>query len=210
MTSTDPIAVHLALPESMSDWETGHATAHINKPDWQAQPGRYQVVTVGLTDRPITTMGGLQVTPDVTVDQVEPTDSAMLILPGSDIWHSADATAPFVDLAQRFLATGTPVAAICGATYALAAAGLLDERAHTSNDPRYLEMSGYRGGERYDTERTAVTDGNLITATATRPVDFAAEIFGKLGLYEPTVLESWLKLYRDNDPQGFYELMAVQ
>jgi hypothetical protein len=52
----------------------------------------------------------------------------MLILPGNDIFHT-DAFAPFVANARELLAAGVPVAATGG----LALAGLLDERAHTSN-----------------------------------------------------------------------------
>ena len=100
-----------------------------------------------------------------------------------------------------------PVAAICGATAGLAAAGLLDDRAHTSNAREFLESTGYGGGERYRAEG-AVTDGDLITASGTAPVDFAHEIFARLGLYEPATLAAWYKLYGQGDPAGYVELMA--
>jgi len=54
-----------------------------------------------------------------------------------------------------------------------------------------------------------VTDGDLITASATAPVHFAWAIFARLGLYEPGVAASWFKLYGDRDPAGFYELMSA-
>ena len=78
-------------------------------------------------------MGGLRVVPDLTVDRLPPASSAMLVLPGGTMWEAGGGRA-FVDTARRFLAADVPVAAICGATFGLAAAGLLDQRPHTSND----------------------------------------------------------------------------
>ena len=39
--------VHMAVYDTLADWEVGHATAHINGDDWQREPGRYRVRTVG-------------------------------------------------------------------------------------------------------------------------------------------------------------------
>jgi putative intracellular protease/amidase len=200
-------AVHLAIYDTLADWETGYATAHINSDDWQQDPGRFHIVTVGETDRPVTTKGGVRITPDVTVAELRPEDSAMLILPGADTWLTGG-NAVFVDAARAFLDAAVPVAAICGATMGLAAGGVLDDRAHTSNAAVFLESTGYAGAALYR-EEPAVTDGALITATGTAPVAFAREIFARLGLYEPSVLDSWFKLYGLGDPAGFYELAGA-
>ena len=82
------------------------------------------------------------------------------------------------------------------------------DRAHTSNAAEYLASSGYAGGDRYVAE-PAVTDGDLITASATAPVHFAAAVFARLGLYGPEVAASWFKLYGDRDPAGYFELISV-
>ena len=45
-------------------WQTGKlafAIAGINNPQFQRKPGRYRVVTVGLTTQPVTTMGGVRI-----------------------------------------------------------------------------------------------------------------------------------------------------
>ena len=47
--------VHLAVYDTLADWETGFATAHINSGSWHKTPGRYQVRTVGATAEPVTT-----------------------------------------------------------------------------------------------------------------------------------------------------------
>jgi len=199
--------VHVAVFDTLADWELGYATAHIRRHQWQRQPGRYSITTVGPTPAPVTTMGGMRITPDITVDELRPQDSAMLILAGGDGWAD-EPTACFRAAARRFLAAGVPVAAICGATFGLAIEGLLDDRVHTSNAAEYLAYSGYGGGDRYVAE-PAVVDGDLITASGVAPVHFAQAIFERLGLYAPDVAASWFKLYADRDPAGFFELMSA-
>jgi len=198
--------VHVAVYDTFVDWEIGFATAHLNRPLWHRQPGRFAVRTVGVTRDPITTTGGMTVVPDLTVAELDPSDSAMLLLAGNDIWNT-DRFTPYADLARQFLASGVPVAAICGATGGLALAGLLDDRGHTSNAAEFLESVGYAGAHLYRDE-PAVTDGDLITASGTAPVEFAREILQRLEVFEPEVLASWFKLYGDRDPAAFYELMA--
>src|SRR6266550_6490214 len=199
--------VHVAVFDTLADWEIGYATAHIRRESWQREPGRYSIVTVGPGREPVTTMGGLRVTPDISLAELRPQDSAMLILAGGDRWDQ-DSMAGFRAAARRFLAAGVPVAAICGATYGLALEGLLDDRAHTSNAAEYLALTGYAGGDRFVSE-PAVVDGDLITASGVAPVHFAGAIFERLAVYTAEVAASWFKLYGDRDPAGFYELMAV-
>src|SRR6266576_1251186 len=170
-------AVHVAVFDTLADWEIGYATAHIRRDQWQREPGRYSVVTVGPTREPVT---------------------AMLILAGGDRWAEAS-MAGFRAAARRFLAAGVPVAAICGATFGLALEGLLDDRAHTSNAAEYLALTGYAGGDRVVAE-PVVVDGDLITASGVAPVHFARAIVERLGVYAPGVAASWFKLYGDRDP----------
>jgi len=199
--------VHVAVFDTLADWETGYATAHIRRRDWQREPGRYDVATVGPSREPVTTMGGVRILPDLALDELRPEGSAMLILAGGDTWGE-DSMAGFRAAARRFLEAGVPVAAICGATFGLALEGLLDDRAHTSNAAEYLAFTGYQGGDRY-VDEPAVTDGDLITASGVAPAHFARAIFDRLGLYTPEVAASWFKLYGERDPSGFFELMAV-
>ncbi|MBC2903596.1 type 1 glutamine amidotransferase family protein [Streptomyces cupreus] len=202
--------VHLAVYDTYADWETGYATAYL------ARAG-YDIRTLGPTTAPVRSIGGLRVQPDLALDDVDPEDSALLILPGADLWTETSAAtaagsddlAPFARKAREFLAAGVPVAAICGATAGLAREGLLDDRAHTSAVSFYLAATGYGGGERYvDTD--AVTDGGLITAGPTEPVAFAREIFRLLGVYEGEVLDAWYRLFHDSDAEAYAVLEAAQ
>lgn len=57
--------VYLFVFDTLADWEASFAIAGINNPAFQAQPGRYQVQTVGLEAEPITTIGGVTILPDI-------------------------------------------------------------------------------------------------------------------------------------------------
>ena len=199
--------VLVAVFDTMSDWELGYATAHIRRPSWQQQPGRYGIVTVGVTRDPVVSAGGMRIIPDVALADVDPAGSAMLVLAGGDTWAD-DAMAPFRAAACTFLDQGVPVAAICGATFGLALEGLLDERVHTSNAREYLAMSGYAGDTLYRDE-LAVDAAGLITASGVAPVQFARAIFERLELYRSDVCASWYKLYGEQDQNGFFELMSA-
>ncbi|MDN3294411.1 type 1 glutamine amidotransferase family protein [Streptomyces ficellus] len=199
MSATTPRqTVHLAVYDTLADWETGHATA------WLARGG-YEIRTVGPATDPVTTIGGLRIAPDLALADLRPEDSALLILPGADLWEAGDDLAPFAAKARAFLDAGIPVAAICGATAGLAREGLLDDRDHTSAASFYLAATGYKGGERY-VETDAVTDGDLITAGPTEPVAFAREVLGRMGVFEGDKLDAWYRLFHDSDPAAYEEL----
>jgi putative intracellular protease/amidase len=187
--------VHLAVYDTLADWETGHATAHL------ARAG-YEIRTVGPSTDPVTSTGGLRIQPGAALDDVRPEDSSLLILPGADLWDTSGDLAPFARKARAFLEAGVPVAAICGATAGLAREGLLDDRSHTSAVSFYLAATGYAGGARY-VETDAVADGNLVTAGPTEPVAFAREIFRLLGVYEGEVLDAWYRLFHDSDAAAY-------
>ncbi|WP_314221887.1 type 1 glutamine amidotransferase family protein [Streptomyces zaehneri] len=187
--------VHLAVYDTLADWETGFATAYL------ARNG-YEIRTVGGSGEPVVSAGGLRIRPDLALDAVRPEDSSLLILPGADRWDTSDDLAPFARTARAFLDAGVPVAAICGATAGLAREGLLDDRDHTGAVSFYLAATGYAGGDRY-VEADAVTDSNLITAGPTEPVAFAREIFRLLGVYEGAVLDAWYRLFHDSDPAAY-------
>jgi putative intracellular protease/amidase len=196
-----PQTVHLYVFDTLADWETGYAIAGLN-----SQSERYRVVTVGERKAPVRTTGGVAILPDMALDELEPAHSAMLILPGGDAWDMGKNTAA-LECARRFLAAGVPVAAICGATAGLARAGLLDDVKHTSNALAYIQATNYRGAALYQ-EQPAVSDGNLITASSTAPVDFAYQIFKKLRAYPPEMLEAWYGLFSTGDP-AYYERMIA-
>ncbi|WKX74304.1 DJ-1/PfpI family protein [Streptomyces sp. XD-27] len=200
--------VHVAVYDTLADWEIGYAIAHLRDTSYHRAPRTgFAVATVGPTTEPVTTMGGLRIVPDLAIGDLRPQDSALLILAGATAWDAGDANAPFARAARAFLDAGVPVAAICGATAGLAAEGLLDDRDHTSAAAGYLAATGYQGGDRYR-EAAAVTDRGLITAGPTEPIAFAREILAQLDVFEPEVLDAWYRLFAASDASA-YEVLAA-
>jgi putative intracellular protease/amidase len=197
--------VHLFVFNTLSDWETGFAVAGINNPAFQKHPGRYRVQTVGLNTEPVTTIGGVTILPDITIDELEP--SAMLILPGGEVWDAGKNT-EILESAKAFLQAGVPVAAICGATAGLARAGILDDKPHTSNAPEYLQTTNYQGAALYQNQ-PAVTAGHVITANSTAPLEFAYHIFKTLDLHDAQILEAWYGLFKTGDASYYFTLQQL-
>jgi len=199
--------VYLFVFETLADWEYGYAVAGINNPQFQKNANRYKVVTVGATTEAIRTTGGVRIIPDVAIDNVSLSDSALLILPGGTAWDEGK-NGEAAELAARFISNKIPVAAICGATAGLAKAGLLDKTKHTSNSQEYLAATNYKGATHY-IDAPAVRGGDLITASAMSPVDFAKEIFSCLDLYSDEVLDAWYGLFKTGDGKYFQQLMKA-
>ena len=199
--------VHLFVFDTLADWEPGFAIAGLNSPAFPTSSGGYRVKTVGVRREPVVTLGGLTILPDMSLDELVPAESAMLILPGGDRWDAGELM-EIVPYVQHFLAAGVPIAAICGATAGLARGGFLDTVRHTSNAREYLQATGYRGGALYQDE-VAVTDGNIITASAMASLEFALHIFRRLQLYPEDVLEAWYSLFKTGDAAHFGRLEAL-
>lgn len=200
--------VYLYVFDTMADWEIGYLTAELNS-------GRYfkkglspsRIVTMGAAKSPVTTMGGLKILPDIVMDECSIKNTDALILPGGNTWMES-IHEPIINKSAQCLKENIVVAAICGATIALAQHGLLDSRWHTSNDLEYLKLvcSGYNG-EKYYKNEPAVTDGNLITASGSAPLDFAFHVLKALDVFSQKTLDAWYNLYKTHKPECFYELM---
>lgn len=199
--------VHLYVFDGFADWEAAFAIAGLQQPDFQKEPGRWQVRTVGASTAVVRSMGNVAVVPDATLQDVDPDHSAMLILPGGLGWDRGE-HGDAARLAKRFIESGTPVAAICGATAGLAREGLLDARRHTSNALAYLKGTGYAGTDRYE-DVPAFNDGGLITAGGMAPLEFAREVFAQLGVYEDEALDAWYRLYKDGDSRQYARLQHL-
>ena len=184
-------AVYLLLVEGFADWEPAHAIAELRR------QGQYRVESVGLTAAPVQSMGGLRVLPSTIVANVDPDDVAAFILPGGDRWESSPVDPELEQLLNRLDARGVPLAAICGATTAIARLGLLRGRRHTSNGLEYLraQVPGYVEAANY-VDQPAVRDRGLITASGLGDVEFARELFEELGVLSPVDRETWATIFR--------------
>lgn len=185
-------AVHLVLIDGLADWEPAYALPALR------QSG-YDVITVGFTPDVVTTLAGLRVTPDVQWNAFDPTSSKLVLLPGSDGWARNEyPVETFQHKLRALLDDNVPVAAICGATVAVARAGGFRDRQHTSNDRSWLlaEAPAYEGAAQYRSDELAVRDRGLISAAGTAPVEFAREIIAELGAMPNEKLELWFALFK--------------
>jgi len=200
--------IYVYIQDTLADWEPGHVLAELHSGRFLKDPAlRYNTVLCGRTMDTIVTMGGLRLKPDMLITDIRPGEGDLLLLPGADTWLDP-VQAPVIAKARTVLESDAVVAAICGATFGLANAGLLDKRPHTSNDLVAVKMfcPGYHGEQVYVNE-PAVTDGNLITASGMAPVEFAYQVFKRLGVMLPATLEAWYGLYTTKKPEYFYALM---
>jgi putative intracellular protease/amidase len=184
-------AVHLLVFDGYADWEPAHALSELRR------SGNRSVVVVGFSDEPVTSMGGLRVSPDITLRETRLPEVEILVLPGGDFWEGSYPEAELNRVLIGLVASGVPVAAICGGTLALARAGLLNDRHHTSNMPGYLAEHApqYSGASLYE-DGPAVSDGGVITASGLAPVDFAREIFKQLKIFSAADEELWFDMFK--------------
>jgi putative intracellular protease/amidase len=169
--------IAILLTEGFADWEFGLLAG--------AGRGYYSVDTVFVSPggRPVMSMGGLSVSPSGDCYEISPKEFDALVLIGGTIWEKA--TAPDVSkLVDDFRQAGCVVAAICGATLALARAGLLNDVAHTSNGRDFLNahVKAYKGAGLYKDQPAAVVGQRIVTASGTAPDTFAAEVLNAIGV----------------------------
>jgi putative intracellular protease/amidase len=181
---------YLLVFDGLADWETALALCEINKKD------DIEVITVALSKEPVTTMGGVKVIPDGSIEDVDTEQACIFIAPGGDMWEE-ETSEKYIALFKRLHTQQVTIGAICGATLALGKAGLLDDRYHTSNSLPYLKemLPDYKGDEFY-VDKLAVTDENIITASGVGSVEFAHEVIKRLKLYDEKDTEIWWNLFK--------------
>lgn len=202
--------IYLYVPDTMADWEPGFITAELcSRRFFRKDAPDVSVRTVGLTKEPVRTMGGVTVIPDGTVEDVAVCKESILLLPGGNTWDEPKHGA-VIEKAAALLAAGGTVCAICGATVALARAGVLDARAHTSNGAGFLDSfcPSYRGKDLY-VDEPAVADGNLITASGTGALAWAKLILERLDVFRPDTLEAWYAYFSTGEARHFFALMQT-
>ncbi len=190
-------AACLLVIDGFADWEPAHAVAELRR------EGKYRVETVGLTASPVESMGGVRVLPSMTVSDVDPGTVAVFMLPGGDSWGTGSLEAQLDGLLHRLDGAGVPIAAICAATAAIARAGLLKGRRHTSNGLEFLraQVPGYDQSANY-VDALAARDRGLITASGLGSVEFAREVFEELNVFSVEDRAIWAQMFRSGQLPG--------
>ena len=184
------------LTDNFADWETAL---------FNASARYYFGFDVGYAapqGKPLLSAGGLLVTPQLAIDEIELDGLDVLLVCGGPAWQSAgapDIGALLAAAQQR----GIVLAGICDGTRVLAQAGVLDHVRHTSNSADNLAtLAGYAGAALYQDVPHAVADRGVITAPGTAPVTFAAAVLAALGIAGDE-LQAYLALHaREHGAQG--------
>jgi len=200
--------VFVYVLNTLADWEIAYITAEINS-------GRYlkksiekpEIVKVGKNSDSIKTMGGIEITPDITVKEIQAQKGDLLILPGADTWQTEN-HGEILNFLKNNIGKDITIAAICGAAIALAYNGLLNEVKHTSENLDLLKMMcpNYTGEKNY-CNIPAVTDNNLITASGLAPLEFTYEILKKIDVMEKNTVDAWYNFFKTRETKYYFELM---
>jgi putative intracellular protease/amidase len=191
--------VYFFVFDGYADWEAALALCEIRR------PGDFRVRTVALDRRPVQSMGGLTVLPDLSLDEIDADRALLMILPGGTAWERGEIE-PVSATLRRLYAEGTTLGALCSGVLALAYAGLVDTRRHTGNYAGHIEtyVPDYLGGAHYDAGALALTDDGVITAGGVSGVEFAREVIRALDLYDERDTEAWYRLFKHAIPPPWF------
>jgi putative intracellular protease/amidase len=176
--------------EGFADWEPSYALTGLRR--W----GKRSVTTYGYSLSPITSMGGLRVTPDRVLEDLDAPE--LLLLPGGEMWEQGYPADRLDPILGHLAANSIPIAGICAATVALARAGLFRDHRHTSNGRDFLShyAPNYETSSMYVDAALAVADRGIISASGLGAVEFAAEIFTTLRALPDEAIAQFRAMYR--------------
>jgi len=183
--------IFVFLFNGFSDWEIAYLSPEIKK------SSDFELIYFSKEGDNVISMGGLNIKPDISMEEINLNEVEMLILPGGKAWDKGEND--FIDsLVNNLFESKKTIAAICAATAYLGRKGLLNNLKHTSNHILYLKAVAqeYSGDKNY-IDSLAVTDENIITANGIAPIEFSREIFKKLKLYGDNELEKWFQLFKN-------------
>ncbi|KXF76472.1 glutamine amidotransferase [Paramesorhizobium deserti] len=161
--------IGLVFIEGYADWEFGFLSASA------VEYFGARIISLAPGKKPITSIGGLLLTPERGVSGDENTDLDAIAVIGSENWFS-DTPPDIAPLILSVHARGGTVGGICAGTLALARAGLFAGRAHTSNGAGWIQakIGDYDGADRYRDVPFAISDGHVVSASGTAPGTFTA------------------------------------
>jgi putative intracellular protease/amidase len=189
------------LFDGYADWELGYVLPELRR------IGKIDVVTVGFTDNPVVSMGGLRVIPEKVLSKVNIEDVLIFILPGGHMWEGVYPVVEIEEFLHSLEKAKITVAAICAATTVLARAGLVHNRKHTSNSLKYLsKMVPSYSDSAFYVDSLATGDDHIITASGLGAIEFTIEIFNELNLISSDMKKLWYDAVKHGIyPEGIEE-----
>lgn len=195
---------YVYIHNGFADWELGYILPEIVRTSFkmggsdELKRNTFPVKTVSIGKQTVTSMGGLKIVADYSLEEISSRDAAILLLPGGESWQNPQNNAGIAEKIQAFHEQKIPIAAICGAVISLARLGLLNTVKHTGNNIEELKefaSDRYQGDSLYQNQKV-VQDQNIVTAGGVHPVDFAAEVMRLLKLYDPPMIDGWYNVFK--------------
>ncbi|MFS0674894.1 DJ-1/PfpI family protein [Ornithinibacillus sp. 179-J 7C1 HS] len=185
----------IVVLEEFADWEMSYVAAFLNSTD------KYITKIVGVSEGVIKSIGGLNVLPDYTINNIPETFSGLILI-GGNSWRKPLSN-NVIPLVEKALTMDIPVGAICDATVFMGANGWLNEIKHTSNELNDLKTyakENYRNEIHYVLEQ-AVSDGKIVTANGTASLEFTKEMLELLEAYPQEHINQLYNFHK----LGYYE-----
>jgi len=135
-------------------------------PVFRLQEAGWKVTIAAPTMETIQGEHGYGLEPDTTIDNVNPDDYDLLIIPGGSPDGAPSTVRKIIkaqDIAKSFFAKNKPVAAICHGPYTLISAGLVKGRHLTSYWHDGVPEEIQKGGGVWE-DKDVVVDGNLVSS----------------------------------------------
>lgn len=155
------------------------SVTRVKEPRERADPCPFEVKLVAETLSPVTTTGGMRVTPDWDFATCPPLD--VLVVPGG--WGTREQVnnPAAVAWVKRQAATATWVTSVCTGSFLLAAAGVLAGKPATTHRGSLDRMAAAFPDVSVDRERQVVENGNVLTSAGIAAgIDLALLIVAKL------------------------------
>jgi len=138
-------------------------------PYYRLKEENIEVDIASLTREKIRGKKGYEVDVDITVNEVEPEDYDLLILPGGKAPAQLRKEKKVLEIAEHFVKNNKPVSAICHGPQILISAGLLEGK----NATCYQSVANEMKDEKVNyVDSEVVVDGNIVTSR--RPGDLPA------------------------------------
>lgn len=195
--------IYVYVMDTMATWEIGYLLQGFSLALQVNQEKSFDIKTVAVENKPVRTLDGLTLVPDMTLDEMCE-DAVGLILPGGVLWHEQSQV---IEIAKTYLEEGKLLAGICGATLELAKEGILNRYRHTSNSIMYLKLDEHYSGDTLYENILSVRDKNLITASAAGSLEFARDIMAYFELYTSENLELWYDYYKTGHQESLMKLL---
>ena len=180
------------LYEGYVDWEISALSYMLNITD-------IEINTAALNDV-VTHKGNFKVKADLKIEACDPSGYDILIIPGGE-------SAPFdkderlLNLIRRFDEQDKFIAAICGGTVFLGAAGVLRERNYSTSIDDGQKDANYFN-RRFMSEKDVTVCENLITAEGNAYIEFAVAVGKELRIFKDREDELETVLFFKNQLRG--------